>query len=275
MRIALVIAIALLLSGCASNTPEPVQSDTPSADEHPDATPGAQPEMGQPSEGEAPSVDNAVPAMQVVADKQSGVAPLRVNFTITADDDSDELTWAFDINGTNVLAGTGLPATFNHTFEPGTWNLVFSVSDGEHTVNDTMQLDVQAPEVPEEPEMAPPQHYEGSTTASVGACPHAVSAWLGNGVWNTYPQGNPGEGVEWLRFDISPASIGWDFVWEGHQTLNVVFGVGFTIYDADGEALLNDYGGSGVVPEGAAFAVFWPCGPGPYAVVYDSAPAGI
>lgn len=80
-------------------------------------------------------------------DNASGAAPLNVTFTLNGTDpDGDALTWTLAFgDGSENETGSLLPAIFTHAFElEGNFTVVFEASDGNHTVNATAPVTVNA-----------------------------------------------------------------------------------------------------------------------------------
>ncbi len=129
--------IATALSGCAGDDGytafEPTQDDA-TVDDGNGTVDGAN-----------QTVANAVPELRVLADVVNGTAPLLVNFTIDAVDDSENLTWTLAIGGNETYTGDAVPAVVNHTFEAGNWTVVLSLTDGEHTVEESLEIVATAP----------------------------------------------------------------------------------------------------------------------------------
>lgn len=150
MRTWLILALltAVALSGCAGEDPDesvddagPSDGGDTTGDAGDDQTGGTTGNAtGETSDNATSETENAVPVLTVTADVVNGTAPLLVNFTLSVQDDSESITWAFFIDGNETLAGEGATAAFNHTFEAGTYNVTVTASDGEHTVQETLEV---------------------------------------------------------------------------------------------------------------------------------------
>lgn len=148
-----VLLIAVALSGCADESgtegTDDAGDDGGSASGGGDQTAGGSTGDGGESTGNGTgNGTNEAPVVTFTADVLNGTAPLRVNFTLAVEDDAENLTWTFLIDGNETLAGEGAAAAFNHTFGVGAHNTSLVVSDGQHEVNETLLITAVAPAAP-------------------------------------------------------------------------------------------------------------------------------
>lgn len=149
MRVLTVTLMLLLigLAGCAGDDKTTEATDgSPATDDGAggnatvDQTPTGDVDAGNATTNA--TIENLVPVVNFTADVVNGTSPLLVNFTLDIEDDSENLTWVFAINGNETLNGTGSMAVFNHTFDAGLYNVTITVSDAEHSVEETFAIEV-------------------------------------------------------------------------------------------------------------------------------------
>lgn len=156
---------SLALSGCASDD-EPTSEQPTQADPGQDA--GDTPSPVQPSTPETPESpaepagnstparpQNSAPVLVFTSDVQEGEVPFEVSLTINGTDvDGDVLAWSLLQDGTEVAAGSSLPAIEVVAIEAeGTYVFQAVLSDGNVSVNATVEITAVAGGVqPIEPE---------------------------------------------------------------------------------------------------------------------------
>lgn len=136
MRAFALLAVLVLLAGCADSGGKGGDDDSDSTSTSRTGTSGTRTATSSGSTS-ATGTDgpNTPPTANVTADVDNGTAPLVVNFTLNGTDaDGDALNWTFDADGdgTPEANGTTLPATVQHTYnETGEFRAVLNVTDGE------------------------------------------------------------------------------------------------------------------------------------------------
>ncbi len=191
MRVLLVTLLLLLvgLAGCASEGDSPT-NDAGNGDGG-DNTNSGNGTIDDPGNGgnngtangnstTNETVENLVPVINVTADIVNGTAPLLVTFNLTIEDDSENLTWSFFLEGTAMQNGTGAAAVVNHTFTAGSWFVEFVASDGEHEATANMTIEVQgaAPEpVVINGHVTYNAHVVGMCESEASAVPAEVIGW--------------------------------------------------------------------------------------------------
>lgn len=176
MRIVLLMLLIASLSGCASVDQYVEPSDEPEPEPVQEAEP--EPDINAtPEESVNETAENLAPVLDVTLDAVNGTAPLLVNITIDASDDSDALSWAVFIDGNETRNGTAVPVTFNHTFEAGNWSVVIQLSDGEHVVEEAFSLSA----APGDPNagLPEPEVLTGNVTTAALMCPGGTFAMDG------------------------------------------------------------------------------------------------
>lgn len=94
----------------------------------------------------SPPAANAAPSASLDAQPDRPSAPANVTYTVAADDaDGDLLAWTLDVQGDGALdangGGTGGVWTVDVQFdEPGTYEAVLTVTDGQETTTDTVTV---------------------------------------------------------------------------------------------------------------------------------------
>lgn len=256
----LMLFVVVSLAGCSGSDP------TTSADTDPTTappSPGAGPATGEgavaPGNGTAAAnetMENLVPVLNVTVDATNGTAPLLVTFTVDVQDDSDNLTWAFFVAGNETLNGTAFPATFNHTFEAGSWNVTITAHDGEHTVEHMVAIDVEAGAVVP---AGPQQIVDGSFTGLVSGCADQVVGTLAP--------------TENIRFDLDLSTAGGTFTadFTSGSTAQRHF---IVFYGSGGSGTGGVYGVAGrhiegAIPAAATYARVGVCGGGASTVHYE------
>lgn len=75
---------------------------------------------------------NLAPTAQLAADRDQGVAPLDVRFTLGGDDDKGVSSWRFTTGDGRVVDGVALPATVDHTYQSvGTYTATLTLRDAD------------------------------------------------------------------------------------------------------------------------------------------------
>ena len=144
----------MVLAGCTSEN-EPQSDDVNvGTDASTSAAPSVDPSVPDtgeekngtpdPTTGTPQPKANVAPVAELTSDVTEGTVPFDVVFEFAADDeDGDELSWTLDVDGDGEVEteGTSLPANFTYTFDAaGDYTALFSVSDGEETVNRTLEI---------------------------------------------------------------------------------------------------------------------------------------
>lgn len=139
MRAFALLAVLVLLAGCADSGGKGGDDDSDSTSTSRTGTSGTRTATSSGSTS-ATGTDgpNTPPTANVTADVDNGTAPLVVNFTLNGTDaDGDALNWTFDADGdgTPEANGTTLPATVQHTYnETGEFRAALNVTDGNASV---------------------------------------------------------------------------------------------------------------------------------------------
>ncbi len=189
MRVLTVTLMLLLigLAGCAGDDKTTEATDgSPATDDGAggnatvDQTPTGDVDAGNATTNA--TIENLVPVVNFTADVVNGTSPLLVNFTLDIEDDSENLTWVFAINGNQTLNGTGAMASFNHTFDAGVWNLTVAVNDGGHEVLEMLVIMASLPASAPEPVVITGHvtynaHVAGTCESEASDVPAEVVGW--------------------------------------------------------------------------------------------------
>ena len=221
MRLALLLAVCLVLAGCSSKedpepaapeTPDPSQTQTETPDHARTSTQTQSETSTTQTQSEAPAQPHA-PTAKLTASVTEGTAPLVVTLGLNGTDaDGDALSWTLDLDGDGQADETGddLPTTLNHTFATGTYNLTLMVSDGGLSTNDTLQIVALEPEVQG-------WVYSGEVsdvcdTSCEPVCDPVLFCYGTFGAYGcqSYLTGEPGGDCIW--FELPAASAGHAFV---------------------------------------------------------------
>lgn len=254
MRVLLVVLLvaALAFAGCTSNATdddgEPTSSSTSSS--RSTSSSGSSTSATGTSTSTtstSPSVNRA-PVANLTGNLTSGLAPLRVNFTLNATDaDRDALTWVLSFGDASTNAtGSSLPVAVQHTFDAGTFNVTLTVSDG--TANDTVLfvLTVSPASAGGQPVV-----LSGEVVTNCGTQEFCyvfgAPACIG---WNLMQQG-----IDCVWFELAAPLIGLPFATDSAGDIDLEFrsdctpiGESVAIHGADGQE-------SGMVPAGAGCVV--------------------
>ncbi len=251
MRIVLLMLLIASLSGCAA-VDEYVEP-APQPEPQPEPAPVQDVDNGTdaPENVTAEPVEDLVPQLNVTLSAINGTAPLLVNITIDASDDSETLSWIVFVDGNETHNGTEVPTTVNHTFEAGNWSLVVRLTDGNHTVSDIQTIHAMAPEAGEVQELA------GSYILGAHGC-----------VNNAYP--NDATGTTFYLGAVETHTFGKPFeaVFSGTGPVK-----DYTVYfwkdgDPAGRFTVEESTVTGTVPDGATDVFLNSCGGGDVSVAY-------
>jgi hypothetical protein len=244
MRILVVaLAIALLLSGCATKKDDG-DGDSSSTKSSSNSGTGT---AGNGTRGVGGI--NHPPAATLKANATDSQAPINVTFAINATDaDADPLTWrlAFgdnaSANGTFASPGS---ANVTHKFTSGgLYNATLSVSDGKVTTNVSVLLNITSGSPFEKftasgtPDLACAQCSEAGANTGIGyrAGVNELDSWF-----VTIPEGAAGQ-----PFTVSAA-----------EDVDMVFRDVCEEGAAVGETFQADGDEAGIVPEGATCVLAW------------------
>ena len=278
LPLTLLVVAALALSGCAddakdkddksassttttSGTLVPTGSSTPTGSSSATAS-SSSTGTGAPA--------NRAPSSTVTAAPTAGSVPLTVNFTLGgADADGDALSWTLSFgDGSANATGTALPGNATHSYAAaGLYNATLTVSDGKLSSSSTVAINATAGAAA----------GGGNTQSTAGEWVTGSALSCGqyaDGVFDPY-QETPLEGVEFSKFDIVPGTIGKAFLMDVKPASPAGGPMELQFYDASGagtdffdSANPTSFDISGTVPAGSAFAVLFPCVPGPGEFLY-------
>ncbi len=259
------LTLALVLSGCTSDEPDPESDDlqapptdstggtgntggsTPPPEEEPSNNTGATPPPQ--ANGTAP---NTPPEAELVATTTQVIVPADVTFTLSGSDaDGDDLAWTLDADGDGVADSEGTSLPFNFTFSytaAGNYTVTFNVTDGSINVVETLVVDAIE-------EVAPAADFPFSADIPLTiACFHCFV--VGGGTADgclSFQTGRNGVDCGWV--ELPAGAGGRDFTADGDGDADVVFydtcgGEAVGIYDNEGNE-------AGTVPSGSGCVVAW------------------
>lgn len=273
MRLLVVLLFVAALAGCADDDPSEASKLNPDP-----APTGAPPSATTTSTTAAPTNDpepgptNTAPGATLEASPVTGQAPLAVTFTANGSDpDGDPLAWSLDVDGDGVAdaEGDALPATYEHTFDAGSYVANLTVSDGSESATASIAIEVA---VAEEPAPGgPTQTVDGTYTVPLEGCTIAYPSHLAEQDLG-YLVGGDLDGVTRIQFAVEPTTFGNPFIVTWTFDVGYLYaGLAFT--DAEGailgsvatdptaqEAGFDAVTKEGTVPDGAVFGVAWTCG---------------
>jgi hypothetical protein len=252
------LLLSLALAGCSSANKD--AGDAGQATRSGDgaaATPGAGQAAGATGSSSGDKA-NRPPTAQLQASEPS--RPGDINFTVEGSDpDKDPLTWTLSFGDRSAdFQGTSLPAKVNHTFQPGSYTVTLTVSDGKAPATMVAPVTVA-------------KHLAQSIngTFSVGAEGCAAAAYDQAGMDLGSAAGGTTNGVTRVQFAVEPTSIGLPY------TAVFTFDTGYLyvsvdFYGSSGALLHSDNTGqsanfgaitmTGMVADGATTAVLFACG---------------
>ena len=178
-----------------------------------------------------------------------------VNFTLSGSDaDGDALGWTLDFGDGNATQGTALPATVLHNYTlAGNVTAVLAISDGEETASYNLTLALA-------PVPSLSQAYSGGFITSNPRCAPAPGV-----KYDAIPDS---VGLSYDQLAVAPATQGRPFT----VAFNILVPQGHLLFVDDAGAVLQEHSvglpdetdlsgtATGIVPAGAALAVFYGCG---------------
>lgn len=267
--VAILLAAAFVMSGCAASQPETTSTSTPPgkdpANPSGTTTSRAPTSTGPTTSPSSGSSANEAPVPRLSASALGGPAPFQVNFTLDATDaDGDALSWTLAFgDGSSTATGSTTPATVAHNFTAmGNYTVTLTVSDGTASARALLNLTVTE---------AASQDETANYTGHPGECFLTVLGDL--------------EGISHVRIEILAATHGAPFVAKWTTTSPPAW-VEIGFWNDDG--LLYRYGGWGndlgtppaaspgqveqtgtVVPD-STYATLRACDGGPGSITYHA-----
>ena len=274
--IALFVAAALFLSGCAGGGDETggtgdgsTTSDlsTSGHTTGPTTTKGT---TSSSSSKSPQSGDNKPPTATLSVSTTSGPPPLAVNFTVGGvDPDGDAIQWSLDYGDGSVAAsGNALPKDVSHAFTAaGNFTVKLTVTDSKGAAGDKMQVITVSAGAAEGPQVT-----DGDWTAGGPvSCEQFADGDDLNKVLT------PFEGIEFVTFDIRADTANALFYTTVTPTVPAAGPFEIDFYDAGGANLgyfqssdAQSFDIPGTVPAGAVTAVFFACTAGGGSFTYTA-----